>query len=343
MLADPHRLGGADGGLYNWNDLQDEAYGWNGLFIGNGASIAVWDNFNYPSIFNRAVLSDARYRLTASDRTLFTTLGTQNFEQVLSSLKTASIVCRALGLDDTIIVQRYESIKQALVIAINDVHIPWNIIPTQVLATIRSTLLDYKYIYTTNYDLLTYWAVMYQTPDPFSDYFYGEEFDASDTKIFYDTTRRVLYLHGALHLYKFPSGKTLKRRAEIGRNLLELFGQPYNGYPDAIPLIVSEGTSDDKLSSINQSDYLTFAFNKFSEHPGPLVVFGHSLSPSDMHIVKAMQKWNDKRIAVALLPDTQTNIRQKQASIIAQLPDARLYFFDSTTHPLGSPSQKVTP
>ncbi len=343
MLATPTGFNTVDGNLYDWNSLKDDAYRWNGIFIGNGASISVWDNFNYPSIFNRATLPDAQQYLTASDKTLFLTLGTQNFEQVLSSLKTASIISQALGLDDTVIIQRYNSIKQALINAISDVHIPWNKVPAEVLATIRSALLDYKYIYTTNYDLLIYWSVMYQDPAPFTDYFYTEDFDTSNTKIFFETTKRVLYLHGALHLYKHPSGTTLKRRTENGRNLLELFGQPYTGYPDVIPLIVSEGTSDDKLSSIKQSDYLTFAFNKFSEHPGPLVVFGQSLSTSDMHIVNAMKKWRDRRIAIALLPDTQTNIRQKQASLIAQLPEALLYFFDATTHPLGSPGQKVTP
>lgn len=230
MSAVSDRFNIIDGSLRDWDDLKDETYGWNGILLGNGASIAVWDNFNYPSIFIQAIQDHAQHYLTTSDRTLFATLRTQNFEQVLSSLKTASIICQALGLDDTVIIQRYNSIKQALIDAISNVHIPWNNVPANVLTTIRSALLYYKYIYTTNYDLLSYWSVMFQDPAPFTDYFYTEEFDSSNTKIFSETTRRVLYLYGALHLYKLPlSGTTLKRRAANGNNLLELFDQPYNG------------------------------------------------------------------------------------------------------------------
>jgi len=37
----------------NWNDIAGEFRG-AGLILGNGASIAVSDNFNYPSIFDKA-------------------------------------------------------------------------------------------------------------------------------------------------------------------------------------------------------------------------------------------------------------------------------------------------
>jgi hypothetical protein len=191
---------------------------------------------------------------------------------------------------------------------------------------------------------MIYWSIMHQNnPNPFIDYFFSEEFDSSNTEVFDDDRNKILYLHGALHLYRLPSGTTLKRRAEFGRNLLDLFGQPYPGAPDAVPLIVSEGTFEDKLSTINQSDYLTFAFNKFSENEEDMVVFGHSLSNSDMHIVNAVRKWGDRKLAISILPDSVINIRQKQASWIAKLPEAKLFFFDATTHPLGSPDQKITP
>lgn len=64
---------------------------------------------------------------------------------------------------------------------------------------------------------------------------------------------------------------------------MDLFGEPY--YEGATPLFISEGNSEEKLSSINRSDYLSFAYNKFSNHQGGLVVFGHLLSENDQHIV----------------------------------------------------------
>lgn len=343
LPASSYRINNVDGQLYNWSDLNNDDFHWRSILIGNGASINVWNNFNYPSIFAQATSNTSLNPLGSSDVQLFNALGTHNFEQVLSSLKITNIINRALTITEDITTQRYISIKHALVGAISEVHIPWRRTPNNVIVAIRTEMLKYAYVFTTNYDLLVYWAVMHQNnPDPFLDYFFAEEFDAGDTNIFDGDRHRVMYLHGALHLYKTPSGTTLKRRAG-GSNLLDLFGVPYNGYPDAIPLIVSEGSSEDKLSSINQSDYLSFVFNKFVENQEEIVVFGHSLSDSDMHIVDAMRKWDDRRIAISLLPDTTINIRTKQASLVAKFPNARLYFFDATTHPLGSPTQRVNP
>lgn len=339
-----YRNSNTDGSLYNWNEIDNDDFNWNSILVGNGASINVWQNFNYSSIFARATSDDAASQLDVLDINLFNTLGTHNFEQVLFSLRTAEIINRALGLHHNPITQRYRSIKRSLVGTINELHIPWRRVPDDVIEGIRAAILRYRHIFTTNYDLLIYWAIMHQNnPGPFCDYFFSEKFDSKDTSIFDNGRRRILYLHGALHLYKDSSGTTLKRRADGFNNLLDLFGQPYAAHPDAVPLIVSEGTSDDKLSSINQSDYLTFAFNRLVENENEMVVFGHSLSDSDMHIVEAMQKWEGRRIAISLLPDTEPNIRSKQASLVAKLPRAHLYFFDATTHPLGSPDLRVAP
>lgn len=339
-----YRINNIDGVLYNWNDINNEDFRWKSILIGNGASINVWEKFNYRSIYAQASSSGSGSPLGIKDTNLFNTLDTHNFEQILSSLKTASIINQALGLPDVEITQRYESIKSSLIGTIGEVHIPWRITPDLIISTIRSEILNYKRVYTTNYDLLIYWSVMHQNnPAPFVDYFFTEEFDSSDTNIYDDAKTKVLYLHGALHLYRLPNGTTLKRKAEEKRNLLDLFGQPYPGHPDAIPLIVSEGTSEDKLTSINQSDYLTFAFNKFAEEREDIVVLGHSLSDSDMHIVEAMRKLRGRRIAIGLLPESPTNLIAKQSSIVYKLPEALLHFFDATTHPLGYSSQKVTP
>jgi len=339
-----YRINNTDGVLYNWNDINNEDFRWGSILIGNGASINVWEKFNYISIYTQASSSGSGNPLHAKDVNLFNALNTHNFEQILSSLKTASIINQALRLPDAEITQRYESIKNSLIGTVSEVHIPWRITPDQTILTIRSEILTYKKVYTTNYDLLIYWSVMHQqNPSPFIDYFFSEEFDSSDTNIYDETKTKVLYLHGALHLYRIPNGTTLKRKAEERRNLLDLFGQPYPGHPDAVPLIVSEGTPEDKLASINQSDYLTFVYNKFSEDRDDLVVFGHSLSNSDMHIVNALAKMRDRRIAIALLPDSATNIKAAQANLVSKLPRESLHFFDATTHPLGSSTQKVVP
>lgn len=326
-----------DGDLYDWTSMKD-TYDWNGLLIGNGSSIAIWDQFNYSSIFSKSSSEKIEHPLSQQEQGLFAALGTTNFEQVLSSLYTAKSINQILGFDIELIEKLYSDIQRALIDAVRATHIPWTTVPVQVLDVINSELLNYKYVFSTNYDILIYWAMMQKNQRAFRDFFFSEAFDLSNTEVWEKSTS-VFFLHGGLHLYRLPTGQTLKRRAEPDKNLLDLFGQPY--YEGATPLFISEGNYQEKLASIYKSDYLSFAYNKFSQHQDSLVIFGHSLSESDKHISNAINNWGPTRIAISMRPDTKSNIRKRKAQILSQLPDAKLYFFDSTTHPLGANSLKI--
>lgn len=333
-MENPHDI---SGDLMDWDEIK-EREGWSGILIGNGASIAVWDNFQYTSIYNKSQSEEIRNPLSDLDIQLFNTLVTTNFERVLSSLSIAKIVNGALGIDTQLIQSRYDSIQTALIQAIRAVHIPWQNVPDGVFSCIRKELLNFKYVYSTNYDLLIYWAMMHEEQEGFKDYFWDERFDVSNTEIWTKVTC-TLYLHGGLHLYRLPLGQTLKRRANDGQNLLDLFGQPY--YENAVPLFITEGTSEEKLSSIYRSDYLSFAFSRFSKHEGPLVIFGHSLSGSDNHLISTIANWGAVKIAISMLPNDPIRIHSIKSYIISKLPEAKLYFFDATTYPLGLPYPKT--
>src|SRR5262249_62242669 len=114
---------------------------------------------------------------------------------------------------------------------------------------------------------------------------------------------KVIFLHGALHLYKNRAGRTFKKLAGDDGNLLDLF----DVRGDAIPLFISEGRSRDKLSAITRNDYLSFAYERFSKHRGSLVVFGHSLTPEfDQHLLDAMRKWkryDQQRMSFQTVPN----------------------------------------
>jgi hypothetical protein len=332
---------GFDGLLYDWNDISNRRnYRWTGLLVGNGASIAVWNQFQYASLFSKAITDEVEHPLSDDDQALFAALGnTINFEQVLSSLITAKMVNQALGIRTHLVDNRYGSIKRALIETVKSLHIPWMGIPNHVLVSIRNELLKYNYVYSTNYDLLIYWAIMHQNLGGFVDYFFSESFDLGNTDVWDNGAVAILCLHGGLHLYRLQSGNTLKRRALDGRNLLDLFGEPY--YEGATPLFISEGGPKEKLSSINKSDYLSFAYNKFSNHQGGLVIFGHSLSENDQHIVDVINTWGRRTIAISMLPDTERNIRQKKSRLLVRMPDVEVYFYNALTHPLGSPDLRV--
>ncbi len=76
------------GRLRPWSAVDDET--WRSLLLGNGMSIAIWPNFAYNSLLDKAGLSP-------DDRRLFRALGTSNFESVLSGLRFAQLVCRQEG------------------------------------------------------------------------------------------------------------------------------------------------------------------------------------------------------------------------------------------------------
>ena len=334
-MENPHDV---DGKLFDWEEIREKC-DWTGILLGNGASIAVWDDFKYPSIYDKSQSDELDNPLSPDDLKLFETLSTTNFEQVLSYLIITKIINQALDIDITKILQRYTSIQQGLIEAVKAVHIPWDSIPSDVFENIRSELLNYRNVFSTNYDLLIYWSIMHEAKRGFKDCFWNESFDIGNTEI-WDNATAVYYLHGGLHLYRLPSGRTLKRRSGPYQTLLDLFGRNYQ--ENAVPLFISEGTSDEKLNSIYRSDYLSFAFSKFKNHREPIVVFGHSLREVDNHIVSTLASWENEKIAISLLPDTEINIRKAKAHYIYQLPKAKPFFYNALTHPLGREQLKVT-
>jgi hypothetical protein len=325
-------IDGLDNVLEDWNTLSDQ-HDWSGLVLGNGFSQNIWKRFGYTSLFETAA-SASSSPLTREDIALFGELNTQNFEQVLSALNTARRVALALGESCCTIDARERSIRTALIHAVHSVHIPWAALPILALKNVCAEFVKFESIYCTNYDLLTYWSMM-QDQDAFRDYLWSDHFNMADSEVWGKKTK-VHFLHGGLHLCLGSNGETFKRRAEDGRNLLDSFGTYDIG---ATPLFISEGSGDDKLSSIRTSDYLTFMFSQLVQDAGPLVVFGHSLSESDQHIVDAIDCHAGRQIAMSVR--AEGNIRQKKAALIKAIPSAKLSFFDAATHPLGSADLKI--
>ena len=109
-----------------------------------------------------------------------------NPEQVLAGLKTAGLVTEALDLDpDDVLEERYDSIQRALFEAVHAVHVPWVAVAEEHVSRLFKILRRYRFVYSTNYDLLLYWASMDDGGTGFLDYFWGDggTFDVFDTDI----------------------------------------------------------------------------------------------------------------------------------------------------------------
>lgn len=321
--------------LESWAEVGQDT--WDGLLIGNGASMAVWEKFGYASLLDVAESGVIEHPLSEEEKRLFSELGTTNFEQVLWGLRQAQRVNAVFDNESSDIDDAYASVQSALVEAVHSVHLPHAEVPGPTLAHIRAALLGYDKVFSLNYDLIVYWAVMHEgATDEFKDFLWGGSFDIADTQI-YGKNTKILWPHGGLHLYRNAAGTTSKRQA-IGGTLLDLFG----GNVAQIPLFVSEGSSEDKLRTISRSDYLTFAYQELSAHDFPLVIFGSSLDDSDAHIIRAVGR-HPRSVAVAIRAGTDEQVVTRKASIRAKLPSMDLRYFDAATHPLGDPALRVIP
>jgi hypothetical protein len=340
MLSRPHRSSAPalDGSLLDWRDVEDE-YEWDALLVGNGLSINVWAPFAYRALFDYAKGGG----LTAEDLALFD--GTPNFERVLADLNTTIRVCQVAGVDTATFYDRYRRIQLALGHAIRAVHLGRWEVPDTTLETIRDELLQYEWVFTTSYDLIVYWA-MGAGPNgrftPFADLFRWAnrcQFDPDRSEVPADVIP-VYFVHGALHLVVGGDGETWKLRRNLIQNLLDQFGQPTAGDPQARPLLVTEGSARDKVRAIEGNDYLSHALDRLRARDLPVVVFGSSLSREDQHLVDALNE-HERPVAVSMYPSGKREVATLQADIHARLDGAPLIFFDSTTHPLGSTALRV--
>lgn len=336
--------------LADWTELEDER-AWPTLLLGNGASMNIWSQFGYRSLYEVVDQLPSPRGLRPRDVRVFEQFDTTNFEQVLGSLLIATTVGAGLGFrgrEMARMARSYERVRRALADAVREKHVEWlTLNDAGVLASVRETLTDYRHVFTTNYDLILYWSLMTENGRGFTDFFFASdedgdvEFDIANTDVWQDR-RPVYYLHGGLHLYRSADGGTKKRSRTTLSNLLSRFDSARTA--GSVPLIVSEGRSREKLRAIRRSDYLTFCFERLSTVSGNVVIFGHSLSRYDAHIVAALRVASDRagdgparmRIAVSMCPGgSDVAIDARRATLQAKFPQARVTLFDATTHPLG--------
>ncbi|WP_346399065.1 DUF4917 family protein [Pseudomonas syringae] len=327
---------GISSDLSSWISLSDLQ--WDALLLGNGFSINIWEGFDYRSLLGVAKQAFLNPHLHERSIGLFERLDTCNFEDVLRVLYHAMLVDAQIGSPQDLEIQTlYENTKNSLSASISFAHVPPRF---QGLESINMALSNYKQVFTTNYDLIPYWAIMIDN-SRFRDFFwsYDNSFDSKDVGVPQWATC-IYYLHGAVHLVECPNGTTRKLVGGGFESLGELFDL---NHPEQVPLIITEGSSSFKYSRIKRNEYLGFCFEEFSKLSGGLVVLGHSLHPSyDQHIVDAIRQSGIQRIAIGVWPGMGgLDVIAFKARMHRENPDVRLYFFNSQTHPLAEPRLNV--
>ena len=207
--------------VLKWADLEDTSR-WDTLVVGNGLSINIWNDFAYSRLFERASLKPAA-------RQLFSDFKTQNFEIVLDALWHAERTLTALGRRTAAITALYEHVQSALFQAVLRVHVPWTHIDRSALERISEAMSLHRFVFTLNYDLLTYWSAMASGPtSAIRDFFWShqntfdinnailEEVGATDLRI-NTTVGPAPWRRSDTVLYSHCARRRRKRRRSQGR------------------------------------------------------------------------------------------------------------------------------
>ncbi len=329
------------------------------LLLRNGFSIACEpDIFHYGSLFGQADFSGL-----PEARQAFDALGTQDFEVVIRALEQGACLVPIYATDAAataeLMAEHATQLKELLIstVAHNHPENPGHIDDDRFWAC-REFLKHFLSgpnrgrVYTLNYDLLLYWALMHGD-HPFEDNpadiitidGFGQDDDNPDADyvIWKAETRAnqqcVHYLHGALHLY--DAGSELKKYTWV-RSGIPLVDQARDAMQQGMySLFVSEGESSAKMAKIRHSAYLQHSFKSFhsvmDQGNQALFIFGHSLADNDGHILNQIGRGKCSKVYLSLHGDSDSDSNREviqRAEVIAGLRrlsyPMTLNFFDAS-------------
>lgn len=194
---------------------------------------------------------------------------------------------------------------------------------------VRQFLDGFKAIYTANYDLLLYRALMQDFPaenlpprrsdDGFRDSGDGAEYVVWDYLNPHRQT--VYYLHGALHLYRGEAQLQKLTWIRTGNALIDQIRAQLAA--NRFPLYVAEGKSLEKLTRIQTSDYLSRALRSLAAVGGGAMAYGMSFNPNDEHIMQSIVRSKIQRLAVSLYGDPMSAANQTTKHAVDSLQSRR--------------------
>lgn len=320
--------------IYKWADISAN-YSGSTIILGNGASISVDRRFSYSSLINHAMNNNL---ITDDIVQLFRFFNTDDFELVLRLVWQASNVNRSLGiLDiDNLAYNAYIQVRDCLIQSVRGIHPEYNDVCLQ-LPKIYNFLKQFKTVLSLNYDLILYWTMMYccDNNHSFKDCFIRGFFDDNWQKFRqpYNTPQSTLvfYPHGSLILGRDVVNTEYKiNNISADYTLLDSILQNWTRN-NAVPLFVSEGTSQQKIKTIQSSYYLsTVYWEVLPSLSSNFVVYGWGFGDHDVHILKALKANHIPKIAVSVYGNNQAYCQQVSYTISNILGyHVQIEFFDS--------------
>jgi hypothetical protein len=296
--------------IKHWSEISSRYKG-SSLILGNGASIAFDGVFDYVSLY------DVAYKNLFIDQDLsrlFEKLKTKNFEIVLYRLWLTLEVLNLLRVDTNLVDTYYSLCREALIKTILKTHIKYdkeNKIFINKLNKASEFLMNFKTVFSLNYDLILYWVIArghqnYNSKvkgNIFKDCFV-KALTGTNFKLFecdFNFLRRphrdqkktvlIFYPHGNLTFIRLIQDQfreiDLKVCSPDEDHLEAIFRTWKNEKYE--PVFISEGDHERKKNSILQSEYLRTIYNcGFEEIGQQLAIYGWSISEQDNHILKRL-------------------------------------------------------
>jgi len=310
----------------NWLDLNLNKPN---LLFGNGLGRTYWEAFGYKSLLD--VFGDRPVGRYLCTKELFDKLKTSNFEEVLRAIYHAYLVSID-NLDATKTL--YVDVQKALISAVNSVHPKHAQIPNEEIA---ECFCKYKGVFTTDYDLLPYWAILSGYSQVLVDFFWGGKFFDSRRVGLFEGKIPVYFLHGALHL----RSKNISDTEKIPITLQsEVEGALELDFEQSFPLFITEGNYKQKLNRIKSNSYLNFCYQSLCQTYGELDIYGHDLNQDfDRHIIDAIRQSDNERIAVGVLSRLSAPEKKLFMGRIRSLfsdQNRKIDFYESNTHPFAT-------
>jgi hypothetical protein len=320
--------------ISNWADIKEDYC--DSILLGNGASISIDSVFSYSSLREHAIGNGL---LQNNVESLFDYFKTDDFELILRLVWQASKVNQALNIRDRITKKAYEHVRDCLIEAVRSIHPEYFEVEDQ-LDCIGLFLSDFDTVLSLNYDLTLYWVIMRANRNKnghiFKDCFVSGGFDEDWLKFREPLSKQqkyitlVFYPHGNLALARNIVDREVKLSNGSGMDLLSsIFCDWTSG--DYIPLFVSEGTSDQKIHSIQNSHYLHTIYREVLPDLGDsLVIYGWGLGEHDLHIINRIRVSGVSRIAVSVYGRDQVYCRRVHQILLDAFGSGiDIEFFDS--------------
>jgi hypothetical protein len=232
-----------------------------------------------------------------------------------------------------------DSIRDALATAVAASHPERpSDIPPRAYKACRRFLSNFDCIYTLNYDLLLYWAMMQDEIDPqvsSDDGFRTPEDGPAEYvswKVENSNSQTLFYLHGALHI--FDAGHEIQKYTwcNTGIPLIKQIREALDA--NKFPVFVSEGTWKEKMARIQHSNMLGRAYRSFANTKSTLFIHGHSLAENDEHILHLIDIGKMNPIFISLYGDSSSPTNKRviwRAQMIANRRKSRpqIHFYNA--------------